>query len=74
MGLTKHGLPSSAAQDLLLAQERSGIAAAPSRCLLKLAGSRGSGTWRGVVGGLLLACLVLRSYGNRPWPSERRCL
>ncbi len=45
MGLTKHGLPSSAALHLLLAQERSGIAAVPSRCLLKLAGSRGSGTW-----------------------------
>jgi hypothetical protein len=38
MGLTKHGLPSSAPQYSLLAQEHSGIAAIPSRCLLKLAG------------------------------------
>ncbi len=30
-----------------LAQERSGIAAVPSRSLSKLAGSRGSGTWGG---------------------------
>ncbi len=44
MGLTKHGLPPSATQDLLLAQERSGIAAVPSR---RLSGSRGSGTWVG---------------------------
>jgi len=40
MGLTKHGLPSSTTQYLLVAQERSGIAAVPSRCLLKLAPPR----------------------------------